>query len=125
MDTKPIDEANARLEAFQKEGNAAGMGDMYTEDAVLLPAGGSSTRGREAIEAIWAEKLGSGVADVQLTTEELVPLGDDLAYEIGSYTTTPKDAAPVSGNYLVLWKRTDGGWKLHVDIFNEGGKAEN
>lgn len=114
-----IDDANARLVALQKQGDAAGMGDMYTEDAVLLPAGGPRTEGREAIEAFWAENLGSGVADVQLTTEDLVPLGADLVYEIGRYTTTPKDAAPVSGQYLVLWKRVEGQWKLHVDIFNE------
>jgi uncharacterized protein (TIGR02246 family) len=119
MDKTAINEANARLIAFQKGGNAAGMGEMYTEDAVLLPAGGPSIRGREAIEEFWAEMLGQGVADVQLTTQELVPLGDDLAYEIGSYTTTPKDAAPVSGHYLVIWKRADGAWKLHVDIFNQ------
>lgn len=116
-----IDDANARLEALQKQGDAEGMGSMYTQDAILLPAGGASTRGREAIAAFWAEKLGSGVEDVQLTTEELVPLGDDLAYEIGRYTTTPKGAEAVSGYYLVLWKRVDAGWKLHVDIFNEGG----
>lgn len=119
MDSTPIDEANAKLEVLQKKGDAAGMGDMYTERAILLPAGGPRTEGREAIEEFWKEKLGSGVEDVQLTTEELEPLGDDLVYEIGRYTTTPRDAAPVSGQYLVLWKRVDGEWKLHVDIFNE------
>jgi len=121
MDRTAIDDANAKLMALQKQGDAAGMGDMYTEDAILLPAGGLRTEGREAIEAFWAKKFGSGVADVQLTTEDLVPLGDDLVYEIGRYTTAQKDAVPVSGQYLVLWKRVDGRWKLHVDIFNEAG----
>lgn len=115
-----VDEANARLVALQKQGDAAGMGDMYTEDAVLLPEGGSRIEGREAIEAFWAEAIGSGVEDVQLTTEDLVPLGGDLVYEIGHYTTTPADAPPVSGYYLVLWKRVGGALKLHVDIFNKG-----
>jgi uncharacterized protein (TIGR02246 family) len=119
MDTTAIDQANARLEALQKKGDAAGMRDMYTEDAILLPAGGPCTGGREAIGAFWAKKLGPGVNDVQLTTREIVPLGDDLAYEVGHYETTPQDAAPVSGDYLVLWKHTGGEWKLHVDIFNE------
>ena len=120
MDRTAIDDANARLMALQKQADAAGMGDMYTEDAILLPAGGPRTEGREAIEAFWAQKLGSGGTDVQLTTEDLVPLGEDLVYEIGRYTTTQQDAAPVSGQYLVLWKRVEGKWKLHVDIFNEG-----
>lgn len=124
MDTTPVREVNAKLEAFQKAGNAEGMGDMYTENAVLLPSGGQGARGRDAIEAFWAQKLGTGVADVRLTTEELVPLGDDLAYEIGRYTTTPKDAGPVSGHYLVLWKKSGGDWKLHVDIFNEDKPAQ-
>jgi uncharacterized protein (TIGR02246 family) len=124
MDTTPVREVNAKLEAFQKAGNAEGMGDMYTEDAVLLPSGSDAARGHEAIEAFWAGKLGSGVAEVKLTTEELVPLADDLAYEIGRYTTTPKDGGPVSGHYLVLWKKKGGEWKLHVDIFNEAKPSQ-
>jgi uncharacterized protein (TIGR02246 family) len=124
MTRTAIDEANARLIELQKDGDAAGMGRMYTEDAVLLPAGDEKRVGRRDIAAFWAEALGGGVADVQLTTENLVPLADDLVYEIGSYTATPRDAAPVSGYYLVLWKRVDGDWKLHVDIFNQDGKSE-
>jgi uncharacterized protein (TIGR02246 family) len=96
------------------------MGEMYTDDAILLPSGGSRTEGRAAIEAFWAKNLRSGVEEVQLRTENLESLGDDLVYEIGSYTTTPADGAPIAGHYVVLWKRVDGEWKLHVDIFNEG-----
>jgi uncharacterized protein (TIGR02246 family) len=119
MDRTQIDEANRRLEALQKEADAAGMAEMYTEEAILLPSGGPRADGREAIRAFWAEKLAAGGADVRLTTEELVPIARDLAYEIGRYTTRPKNGAPVSGHYVVLWKRVDGAWKLHVDIFNE------
>lgn len=119
MNRTAIDKANARLVELQKQGDASGMGEMYTEDAILLPAGAPRTEGRKAIEAYWAKNLGPGVEDVQLTTEDLEELGDDLVYEIGRYTTTPKDAAPVSGHYVVLWKRVDGAWKLHVDIFNK------
>jgi uncharacterized protein (TIGR02246 family) len=122
MNRTAIDDANARLIALQKEGDAEGMGEMYTENAILLPAGGQRTEGREAIEAFWAKNLGSGVEDVELTTDDLEALGDDLVYEIGHYTTTPRDAEPVSGHYVVLWKRVDGEWKLHVDIFNKDGQ---
>lgn len=116
-----IDQANARLIALQKQGDAAGMGDMYTDDAILLPSGADRADGRDAIQAFWTKSLGAGVEDVELETETLEPLGNDLVYEIGSYRTTPKDAEPVTGYYLVLWKRVEGEWKLHVDIFNEKG----
>ena len=121
VDRTAIDEANAKLIALQKQGDAEGMGDMYTDDAILLPSGAERADGREAIAAFWAKTLGSGVEDVQLKTETLESLGTDLVYEIGSYRTTPKDAEPVTGYYLVLWKRVEGRWKLHVDIFNENG----
>ena len=120
-----IDEANARLIALQKQGDAEGMADMYTEDAILLPSGAERADGREAIAAFWAKSLGAGVEDVELKTESLEPLGKDLVYEIGSYKTTPKDAEPVTGYYLVLWKRVESEWKLHVDIFNENGEEGN
>ncbi|MBA3562930.1 MAG: SgcJ/EcaC family oxidoreductase [Gammaproteobacteria bacterium] len=123
MDQKPIDEANAKLEALQKDGDTAGMAEMYTEDAILLPTGGPRTEGRDAIEAFWEGMLGSGVENVQLTTEDLVAVADDLAYEIGRYTATPANADPISGQYLVLWKRVGDEWKLHVDIFNEDRKG--
>ena len=124
MDRTAIDNANVRLVELQKAGDAAGMGRMYTDDAVLLPADGTRIEGRDGIEAFWAKTLRDGIEDVRLTTENLVSLGDDLVYEIGSYTTTPSGAAPVSGHYLVLWKRVDGAWKLHVDIFNRDGKSQ-
>lgn len=124
MNRTAIDEANARLIELQKNGDAAGMGRMYTEDAILLPDGDAKREGRDDIEAFWAKALGGGVEDVRLTTENLVPLDDDLLYEIGSYATTPRDAAPISGYYVVLWKRVDGAWKLHVDIFNGDGKPQ-
>lgn len=121
MNRAAIDSANAKLIALQKAGDAEGMGDMYTDDAILLPSGGPRTEGRDAIEAFWAKTLNSGIEDVELVTENLESLDEDLVYEIGSYTTTPANAEPVSGHYVVLWKRVDGEWKLHVDIFNQGG----
>lgn len=120
MAQRSIDQANARLVQLQKQADAEGMGDMYTQDGILLPGEGKKYVGREAIQGFWADMLGTdGVEDVELTTEKLVPLGDDLAYEIGSYETTPKEGEPMTGHYLVIWKRVGGEWKLHADIFNK------
>lgn len=51
-----------------------------------------------------------------------------MAYEIGRFSLTvqAKDQPPkvLSGKYVVVWKRqADGGWKLHVDIWNSGKPA--
>ncbi|CAN5136027.1 hypothetical protein BH24PSE2_BH24PSE2_04330 [soil metagenome] len=121
MERQAIDEANAKLIALQKDGDAAGMAEMYTEDATLLPAGGPKSQGRDAIREFWAGMIGPGLDDLELVTEDLVAVDENLAYEIGSYTATPRDAEPVTGQYLVLWRNVDGEWKLHVDIFNEDG----
>jgi ketosteroid isomerase-like protein len=49
---------------------------------------------------------------------EVEGLGD-TAIEIGELTLYGAEAQVLDkGKYMVIWKRQDGKWKLHRDIFN-------
>jgi uncharacterized protein (TIGR02246 family) len=103
-------------------GNAAGVAELYTEDAVLMPPGAAQLDGREAIQQYWQGLLDAGVGDISLATQEVEDAGDS-AVEIGTISATAPgegDArVALTGKYIVVYQRDGGGnWRLHRDIWN-------
>jgi ketosteroid isomerase-like protein len=90
---------------------------MYAEDAVAYPPSGKPTQGRQAIAALWQGLIDSKGTGFTLATTEVMPAGDRVV-ETGRYSVTPPNGQPVEGNYLVVWKREGGAWKLLRDIWN-------
>ncbi len=100
-------------------GQADGVAALYTRDARLFTSDNDTMDGRAAIQEFWAVvyTLGNG-ARIERTTEEVEGSGD-LAYEVGSYKIyNAGGETEHEGKYMVIWKKTLGGWKLHRDIFN-------
>lgn len=121
-----IEEMNASFEeTFTSDDVAGGMRAAYTEDAAIYPPGGAPVEGRDAIADFWAGAAeGMDVTGVDLETVELEPAGDGRAVEVGTFTIQGPDGVMDSGSYMVVWKRTPDGWKLHRDIWNSDGPAE-
>ena len=103
-------------------GNVAGVAELYTEDAVLMPPGAARLDGRDAIQQYWQGLLDAGVGDISVTTQEVEDAGDS-AVEVGLISATaPGDGdarVSLTGKYIVI-SRCDGGgnWRLHRDIWN-------
>ncbi len=119
---KAIEAANAQWTAAFNRGDAVAVAALYTPDAAVMPPDSEMIRGRQGIREFWQGAIQGGLKDAVLTTVEVQASGS-MAYEIGKFSLTvhPKDQAPkmISGKYAVVWKRqADGGWKLHVDIWN-------
>lgn len=113
-----VDAANKKFGTAIAAGNAAGVAALYTEDAMALPPNGEAVRGRAAIEKAFQGMIASGVKEVTLTAQEVEGHGD-TATEVGAYSV--KDGAGKEldrGKYVVVWKRVQGDWKLHRDIWN-------
>ncbi len=115
-----ITAGNANFMAAFARGDAAGVAACYTSDAQLLPPNGEPMSGTANITAFWQGAMALGIKDAQLETKHVEARGD-LAVEVGQYTLTiqPEGAAAMTdvGKYVVVWK-DDGGWKLHIDIWN-------
>jgi len=119
---KAIEESNLKFGEAARQGDAAALAALYTEDATLLPPNSEMIKGREGIEAVWSAVIQMGAKDAVLTTVDVYGSGD-LAYEVGNYVLTiqPEGQEPIEdkGKYVVVWKQiADGSWKMHVDIWN-------
>jgi uncharacterized protein (TIGR02246 family) len=119
QDKATIDKLNESFMAAFQKGDTAAIGQMYAEDAYLLPSGGEMVKGRAAIQAFWT-KAAEGIGDFKLTTVDVKPLGNDAAREIGTFTLKTKGQPPqeVAGKYVVVWQKVGGDWKLATDIWN-------
>jgi uncharacterized protein (TIGR02246 family) len=90
---------------------------QYTEDAKVIAPGSEVASGRAAIAAHWQKAIDAGIKDVTLTTATVESAGD-LAYEDGVVRIVTSTGGVAVARYVVVWKRTPSGWKLHRDIWN-------
>ncbi len=101
--------------------NYDALDNVYTADARILPPGGEMMSGRENIKGFWkrvVEEVWANVTSVTLETVDFEPQGD-TGWEIGRATLRfAGDAPAATAKYVVVWKKEDGRWKWHVDIWN-------
>ena len=93
---------------------------VYTLDARILPPGAEMVSGRQNIKSFWRTAIATmGVKAVTLQTVDFETVGDK-GFEIGRARLEFAAAGtpPVDVKYVVLWKRENGDWKWHVDIWN-------
>jgi uncharacterized protein (TIGR02246 family) len=105
------------LQAYNTQ-DAKTLGDMYTEDAVLIAAGTQPIEGAKGIEAYWAEDV-RGYADH--TWKILETRGaDDLAYQVAEWTVAERGSGTqYSGNTVrILERQPDGEWLTKVHMFS-------
>lgn len=119
---KAIEEMNLKFGEAVRQGDAAALAALYTEDATLMPPDSEMIKGRQGIEEFWKTTMQMGIKDAMLTIVD-VSGSCNLAYEIGKFKLKihPEGQEPIEalGKYVVVWKlQSDGSWKLHVDIWN-------
>lgn len=103
-------------EAFLR-GDSRAVAALYTEDAKVIAPGSEIASGRPAIAALWQKVIDTGVKDLTISTTA-VEAAQDFAYEDGIVKLVAADGKTTTGRYLVVWRQTKEGWKLHRDIWN-------
>ena len=114
-----ISQTNRAFEAAVAARNVGPLDHVYTSDARILPPGGEMVSGRENIKQFWQGAIQAlNVASVELETVDFEVAGD-TCYEIGRAALNfAAGGPPMHAKYVVVWKREDGAWKWHVDIWN-------
>src|SRR4051794_38390872 len=110
--------ANDAFEKNFRQGNAAGIAELYTNDGMLLPAGSDFVQGKDAIRDFWQGAMSMGIKEAKLDILE-VDLQGNTAIERGQYQLKGAGSEVMDqGKYIVIWKQEQGQWKLHRDIWN-------
>ena len=116
--TEQIEAAGGEFMAAFAAGDAEALAALYTEDGMLLPPNSDFVSGTAAIQGFWQSVMDAGVAEAKLTVEEALGF-DETAYEVGRYTLHDSAGNAIDeGKYIIIWKRTEAGWRLHRDIWN-------
>jgi uncharacterized protein (TIGR02246 family) len=117
MSRAEIAAINRQFEDAARKGDLDRLASLYTADAMALPPDGPVVKGRESIKQMWgsiAQQI--GLKDVRLDTLDLELTGD-TGYEVGEATLTVSSGTAVV-KFVVVWKKVDGQWRLHRDIWN-------
>ena len=98
--------------------NTGELDRVYTANARVLPPGAAMVEGRESIKAFWAQAIeGLGLKSAKLETVQAEVAGESVV-EIGKAELELGSGQTMTVKYVVHWKREDGHWKWHVDIWN-------
>ena len=118
---KEIKDQVAAWNGYIAAQNDSAIGAFYTDDAVLMPPNQPRMTGpaiRGFFAGMWVIK-----PTMVLSTDKVVASdAGDVAVEEGSFKLSyaGADGKPIedTGKYIVIWKKTDKGWKVVRDIFN-------
>lgn len=105
------------LQAYNTQ-DAATLGRMYADDAILIAAGSQPIHGAKDIEAYWAEDV-QGYGEHTWNILETRGAGD-LAYQVAEWTVAERGSgAHYSGNTVrILERQPDGEWLTKVHMFS-------
>jgi uncharacterized protein (TIGR02246 family) len=104
--------AQSYAAAFNK-GDLEGLMAHWSADPEFISDSGETTRGRQAITALFKATLTEHKgAKMKITVKAVRLLGPDVALVDGLVTITAADGTPDRGAYTSVWTRTDGKWLL-------------
>ena len=114
---------SAAFAAAMRAGDAKAAAAVFAEDGTDMPPGSAPVRGRAAIEAYYRGLFATcRFAAFELTETESRTAGD-VGFLAGTSRVAVAGAPAESGKYLVVLKRSDGGWKVAYAMHNEDRPA--
>lgn len=119
-----IEAVDAEFEAALAAGSASRLAGVYTKDGQALPPNGPVVSGRKALKEFWQGAVDAGFASVELETLELEAFGES-AVQVGRYILKTADGETADvGKLMIFWKKEDGEWRWHRDIWNSSNPAK-
>lgn len=123
---KAIEASNAiYFQAFEK-GDSSLFIDRYAEDCCIMAPDAPAMCGPIApLEFFRIAYYELGLRNGKLTTTAVYGDGEQYVTEEGLWETFDRNGAQFdNGKFLVLWKKTDKGWKMYRDAFSSNNKQQ-
>ena len=98
-----------------KRGDPNYVLNMHSKDAVLFLQNGTEVSGIIALKPFY-EKVASMGIDIKSTPTTVELISENVAFEVGVFTSTSKTGIQNSAKYINIWKKNDGDWKLYKAI---------
>jgi uncharacterized protein (TIGR02246 family) len=120
-DEAAIRAQTASWEKAYNGGDAKTVAAQYAEDALLLPPGASSVRGRAAILEYFTKDVANSKAAgavFALNPKTDVGVSGNMGWESGTYKVTVKGAVVETGKFLSVSRKKDGKWLYIRDTWN-------
>ena len=116
--TEGINEINQLFMDAFSAGDAEKVAGFYTANCRFLPDNSDPVDGRANVQELLQSMMDGGVSSVELITWEVEDCGD-TAVEVGQVVMRgDADELIDDGKFIVIWKKEEGGWRLHRDIVN-------
>jgi uncharacterized protein (TIGR02246 family) len=111
----------AAWEKAYNGGDAKGVAAQYADDALLMPPGAPSAKGKAAILAFFTKDIASSKAAgavFVLDPKTDVGFNGTVGWESGTYKVTVKGAVVETGKFLSVSRKSGGKWLYIRDTWN-------
>lgn len=115
---KAIEAADSVFVNLLDKGDATGLANCYTSDALLMAPNAPSIQGRTNIQSAMMEFIESGATKMTVRINNVWGDEETLISE-GTMTFAPKDGqVAYRSKYITVYKKEDGRWKMFRDCYN-------
>lgn len=110
-----IIEKYEKMRTTLKSGDPNYVLNMHAQDAILFLPNGKEVVGITALKPFY-EKVATTGIDIKSLPTSVELLADDVAFEVGIFTSTSKTGIKNAAKYINIWKKIDGDWKIYKAI---------
>lgn len=102
-----------------RDGNAAALESIFTEDVTIAPPGAGIISGKSEVVDFWMNMREGPVASAKTETLEVDTVSEDLILELGQYEVFDADGNSLGqGTSVLTWRKVGDEWLMELDHWN-------
>jgi uncharacterized protein (TIGR02246 family) len=117
-DERAIRSLSEQWQKYIADKNVDRIVALHTSDAVVMPSNSPAAKGAGSIRALYSDLVNTPGLKMHWVPTKIDIASPRVATEYGTYTQsydTPRGRIGESGNYVTIWHKVDGDWRVAVD----------
>ncbi len=117
-----IAKQNKKYMEFYNNGDASGVVELHSDDAIVMPPNIDMVKGKSSIKKVISDGISAGATDLVFKTINMYG-NEEYVTEVGRYSLNVINEGEIvmsdSGKYVVLWEQVSkNNWLMKADIWN-------